>query len=369
MFILNHLAKLVPLISAAFAIPVSAQSNGTQYTVTVLGLVQHNYPNSSFRAASINDNGVVAGSATVRVPDNTVQSERGVLWQANTHYTILGTLSETRGIDSAANSINNSGIAVGNSMEHIGSGPNDYVIHPVMFTANGIVNLGVKNSIGGWATGINDASQVVGFLQFETPVQAIEAFLYQNGVMTVLGYPVPTIGYSVAYAINNNGLIVGTAQLSAGAYGTNLHAASYANGTWTDLGTLGSGQDSNCTATSVNDSGAIVGRWGNHSQFGIFIYQNGKMTDLNAPAVSNYLVTPITNNAGQIVYGQFIYQNGVWQDINTFIEPGSGWRLTGATAINNQGAIVGIIYNASQRINRAGLLTPVNSSQQPAGEK
>jgi hypothetical protein len=152
--------------------------------------------------------------------------------------------------------------------------------------------------------------------------------------------------------------------------GTNKrHAASYANGTWTDLGTLGSGQNSNCIATSVNDSGAIVGRWGDPSQFGIFIYQNGNMTDLHAPAVPDDLVTPIINNAGQIVCGKFIYQNGVWQDVNTFIEPGSGWQLTGATAINNKGAIIGFIYNASQGIYRAGLLTPVSSSQQAATRK
>lgn len=361
MSILNHLVKLIPLLSAALAFPVSAQSSGVQYTVTVLGLVQHNYPNSYFSPVGINDNGVVVGSAVVKVPDNPEQSERGVLWQRNTHYTILGTLSENTGYDSAATWINNSGITVGNSSEHVGPGF-DYETHPVMFTPNGIVNLGVKNSVGGWATGINNASQVVGYLYFSTPVQATEAFLYQNGVMTPLGYPVPTIGYSQAYAINNNGLIVGTAQFSGSGYGANLHAVSYANGTWTDLGTLGTHQYWKYAATSVNDSGVIVGNWGYALQYGIFIYQNGQMTDLKAPVASDALVVPIINNAGQIIYQNFIYQNGVWQDINTLIEPGSSWQLTGATAINNEGAIVGFISNASQRIYRAGLLTPVSSN-------
>ncbi len=361
MFILNHLVKLIPLLLAALAFPVSAQSSEVQYTVTVLGLVQHNYPNSYFSPVAINDNGVVVGNALVKVPDNPAQSQRGVLWQPNTHYTILGTLSEYAGYDSAATWINNSGSAVGNSIEHVAPGF-DYVMHPVMFTANGIVNLGAKNSVGGWATGINNSSQVVGYLDFSTPVQATEAFLYQNGVMTLLGYPVPTIGYSQAYAINNNGLIVGTAQFSTSGYGTNLHAASYANGTWTDLGTLGTHQYWNYTATSVNDSGVIVGNWGYALQYGIFIYQNGQMTDLKAPAASDALVVPIINNAGQIIYQNFIYQNGVWQDVNTFIKPGSSWQLTGATAINNEGAIVGFIHNASQRIDRAGLLTPVSSN-------
>jgi probable HAF family extracellular repeat protein len=350
-----HRLRLV-FLAAAFALPVSALAAGVQYSVTVLGLVQHNYPNSYFNPQAINDNEVVAGNAIVRVPHNTQQSERGVLWQPTTHYTILGTISESPGFDSEATCINNFGIAAGNSLENLSG--HGYSMHPVMFTANGVVNLGVKNAVAGWATGINDASQVVGYLYFETPVPATEAFLYQNGVMTPLGYPVSTIGYSAAYAINNNGLIVGVAQFAAHA---EYHPASYSNGAWTDLGVLGSG-NFQTYASSVNDSGVIVGSWGNTSVFGAFIYQNRKIADLKAPATSSVLSVPFINNAGQIVYSKYIYQSGLWQDINTLIQPGSAWQLTGATAINNNGAIVGFIYNPTQRIYRAGLLTPVSSN-------
>jgi len=250
------------LVAAALALPLSAQAGGVQYSVTVLGLVQHNYPNSYFNPEAINDNEVIAGNAIVRVPHNTAQSERGVLWQAATHYTILGTLSEYPGHDSDATCVNNSGIAAGYSFEHLSDG--GYSVHPVMFTSNGVVNLGVKNAVAGWATGINNASQVVGYLIFQTPVPATEAFLYQNGVMTPLGYPVPTIDYSAAYAINNNGLIVGTALFAPG---VDYHVASYSNGSWTDLGVVSGGGvgggNQFCYASSVNDSGVIVGRWGN----------------------------------------------------------------------------------------------------------
>ena len=344
------------LVAAALALPLSAQADGVRYSVTVLGLVQHNYPNSYFNPKAINDNEVIAGNAIVRVPHNTLQSQRGVLWQPTTHYQVLGTISEEGSDDSNATCINNSGIAAGYSSEHLFDG--GYSVHPVMFTSNGVVNLGVKNAAAGWATGINDASQIVGNLEFETPVPAIEAFLYQNGAMTPLGYPVSTLGYSAAYAINNNGLIVGTAQFAANA---EYHPASYSNGTWTDLGVLGTG-NSQTYASSVNDSGVIVGSWGNPLVYGAFIYQNGKIADLKAPAPSTVLDVPIINNAGQIVYSKFIYQSGLWQDINTLIQPGSAWQLTVATAINNNGAIVGSIYNPTQRIYRAGLLTPVTSN-------
>jgi probable HAF family extracellular repeat protein len=252
------LSEVRALIFSSFGASRFCASKPVQYTTTVLGLVQHHYSGTTFNPTSINNHGVVAGFAWVKVPNNPMQSERGVVWQPSTHYTILGTISEFPSFDSQANCINDAGIIVGNSFEHIPSG--QYVQHPVIFMPNEIINLGVKNSGGGIATGINFANQVVGYLWFATPVPAYQAFLYQDGTMTLLGYPVPTIGYSVAYAINNNGLIVGSAQFSAD---TQFHAATYANGTWNDLGTLG--PDFSGYAAAVNDSGTIVGIWTNRN--------------------------------------------------------------------------------------------------------
>jgi probable HAF family extracellular repeat protein len=110
-----------------------------------------------------------------------------------------------------------------------------------------------------------------------------------------------------------------------------LHAACYTNGVWVDLGFIG-------TPTSVNDSGTIVGTYGGGS--GYFIYQNGQMTDLNAPQRPG---KPFINNAGQIVLGNFIYQNGVWQDIND-LDLGDGWKFSQAYGINNQGAMIGLVF-------------------------
>jgi probable HAF family extracellular repeat protein len=247
-----QLLQRLLLLAAVLTAPFSARAITTtrHYTVTILGRVQHNYPESAFYATSINDHGVVAGSATVRVPDNPSLAQRGVLWQSGTpHCTILGTISEYPGFDSEATWVNNSGIAVGASEENTSHG---FVYVPVIFTPNGIVDLGVKNAAYGVADCINNHGQVVGNLSFlASPGQATEAFLYQNGVMTPLGYPVPNSGYSFAAAINDSGLIVGSAIFALGKY---AHAACYANGAWVDLGFTGA-------ATSVNDSGTIVGTW------------------------------------------------------------------------------------------------------------
>lgn len=351
------------LFVAFFAASFSSRAITTtgQYTVTILGRVQHNYSDSPFIATRVNDNGVVAGFAIVKVPDNPARTERGVLWQSTVpHYNILGTISEDYGgFDSQATWINNSGIAVGGSQENTSQG---LVFVPVMFTPTGIVDLGRKNAAQGEATCINNKSQVVGNLFYNTPAQAIQAFLYQNGVMTLLGYPLPTAGLSIANGINNNGLIVGQARFA----GNVVHAASYTNGAWVDLGTLGSDPSFSANATSVNDSGTIVGTWHTQSQQGCFIYQNGQMSDLNAPNRPGTL-TPFINNSGQIVVGNFIYQNGVWQDIND-LDLGDGWVFSEAIGINNQGAIIGTMFRAINGLNlyRSALLTPVTPGPQPA---
>jgi probable HAF family extracellular repeat protein len=83
-----------------------------------------------------------------------------------------------------------------------------------------------------------------------------------------------------------------------------------------DLGTLGG---SSSYATAINDSGQVVGGTGGHA----FLYDNGKMVDLN-----------------------------------TLISSGSGWVLESATAINDSGQIVGCGTNSRGKTD-AFLLTPL----------
>jgi probable HAF family extracellular repeat protein len=174
------------------------------------------------------------------------------------------------------------------------------------------------------------------------------------------------IGFSAAAAINDSGLIVGSAAFASG---QPFHAACCANGAWVDLGTLGPPNFFTGNATSVNDLGTIVGNWFNFRGPGIgcFIYQNGQMTDLHAPGSQEDPLPPFINNAGQIVEGKFIYQNGVWQDIN-HLDLGDGWEFLYAVGINNQGAIIGIVLRNVNEITLiySALLTPVNSNQQAA---
>jgi probable HAF family extracellular repeat protein len=166
----------------------------------------------------------------------------------------------------------------------------------------------------------NDAGQVIGFSQTAGNA-GNQAFIYSGGVMTGLG----TLGgaTSIANGINASGVVVGT---SANGSGAN-NAFIYSGGVMTALGTLGGNFGS---ANGINDLGDIVGG------------------------------TTTTNS--NVAY---IQTGGTMYNLNTLVDPGStGWNLTLATQINNNGYIIGRgIFNG---VNRAFLAKPVGPVPEPA---
>lgn len=179
--------------------------------------------------------------------------------------------------------------------------------------------------------------------------------------MTDLGL-LPGGIFSTASGINDSGQIVGSADLA----NSDERAFSDQNGTMTDLGTLGGPQAS---ADAINTAGQIVGFAQTASDAThAFLYQNGKMTDLGAYNIDT--VAEAINDAGVIVgqtygvdatgspfYHAFLYRNGAFQDLNTLIPAGSGWQLTDATAINDNGQILVDATNTTG-LSHAFLLTP-----------
>ena len=126
---------------------------------------------------------------------------------------------------------------------------------------------------------------------------------------------------SYAMAINDAGVVAGSAQLATG--GMN---AFIANGNaLIDLGTLGG---LNSYAYGINASGEVVGYSG--------------VADGSTHA--------------------FLYQNGVMIDLNSLIDPLSGWVLTQAYAINASGEIAGAGWFDGGE--HAFLLEPSSTGQQ-----
>jgi probable HAF family extracellular repeat protein len=189
------------------------------------------------------------------------------------------------------------------------------------------------------AFGINDGGQIVGDIEHGS-----EAWIYSNG-------PFQDIGTGSAYAINNSGQVVGSAQLPGS--GGNFIPFLYSNGTIQNLSNLlpsnYNGQGG--SASAINNSGQVVGGYNG----GGYLYSNGSV-QIVAPTAAYGI-----NDSGQVVGGAsgsyaYLYSGGSAENLNSLIDPASGWTLERANAINDAGQIVG--YGTLNGQTEAFLLNP-----------
>ena len=262
----------------------------------------------------INTSGQVSGYSPEGV---TVQAVR---WTGTTP-TDLGTVS---GNESEGYSINDSGDVAGVYLTVTD------IWHAVRWTGTTPV---VLSTLGGRQSGgnaINASGQVAGWS--ETTNGNRHAVVWLNMTPSDLG----TLGgtESIAYGINTYGQVVGRATITgdAASHATLFSGTGYGN---TDLGTLGG---SNSEGMAINDIGEVTG-----------------MSDT---------ATTITTG----VQDAFLYDGGKMYDLNSLLVPGSG--VTGLTiyylnlnrgnSINNRGQIAA--YGTINGAQHALLLTPVTTT-------
>jgi probable HAF family extracellular repeat protein len=242
--------------------------------------------------------------------------------------------------------------AINNNGEVVGQSPNSTTPDACLWSGGKITDLGNMGGSFSLAWGINDNGDIVGYCG--TNGYGSLAFLYTNGVMVGLD----TLSNSSAFGINNARQIVGWSTLSG-----KQHAFLYSAGTTTDLGTLGG---TTSLGRGINNAGQVVGSASlANGQTHAFLYSEGTMTDLGA--LPNYQQTDAysINNSGQVVgsahsttaYHAFIYDKGTMTDLNNLISPNSGWVVSVAQCINDNGQIVGYGSNPSHQ-HHAFLLTP-----------
>ena len=266
-------------------------------------------------AEGIDNSGVVVGFQY----GSKAGSTRAVIWSNGTVQDITETSLFPDGQE--ANAISKqSGVVVGTG----------YTINNeahIFRYANGqTVDLGPTK---GQASPIAITDSGVMLVDYEPSTSVNEQAIYSNGTFTVIAPPANAT--ATAYAMNNNGLVVGGIS-----YNTNAavpHAGLYSNGVWTDLGTL-AGAGRGTVAMSINSAGEILGM-----AAGKPIYK----PDIGVPTMS------------------CILRNGVWVELNTLIPTNSGFNLnlSRPVSINDAGQIlINTKTSNNSAYKNALLLTP-----------
>jgi probable HAF family extracellular repeat protein len=161
---------------------------------------------------------------------------------------------------------------------------------------------------------------------------------------------------SVVMAVNESGQTVGSYSLDSHADYADRRAFIATGNTAVNLGTLG-GRVS--LPMDINNSGDVVGKSQTESgEFHGFVYSAGALIDIGVLAGGGQSFAYGINNRGDVVGAAdsggtlhaVIYEKGVLTDLNSLIPAGSGWVLTEARGITENGQIVGTgVLNGQER--------------------
>ena len=297
-------------------------------------------------ALDINDCNQVVGTGS-----NTTYNNTGYIYDGNTG--ALTSLPQLGSVPSTwATGINEDGDVTG-WFSKGASGSWDGLRHAFRRVDGVMEDIGSLGQQRSLAYGINDLGQIVGYQ--DPGNKDRHAFLYDNGSWTDLYSTFQP--FSHAFDINNAEQMVGKLRLSIDPYITK--PCLYENGALTDLGSFGGDEGE---AHDINDLGQIVGAgripdgWG---YWRPFIWENpvDGMVDLGLLAYTyewSYGGASAINNNGQIV-GSSSNENGrdtaaLWQNgsvynlNNLIVERPSGsenWHLKSTEGINEGGWIAG----------------------------
>jgi probable HAF family extracellular repeat protein len=181
------------------------------------------------------------------------------------------------------------------------------------------------------ATGINDAGEIVGYVQPNNPTQfSQQAFLYKNGTFQYIDAV-----YSVAMGINNLGQVIGSDENGAFLYDG------------THLTTL---PQSIQQPLSINNNSQIIAYSSNIGSLGVINLNTGTVEQIPNPWFPSVTSNPSAlNDSGDVVGVMpaipdkaFLYQDGTYTALTPWNDPNSWADPTG---INNNGQIGGTFLN------------------------
>lgn len=340
----------------------------------------------------VNDLGRSVGIATYNATNGAPPLFKAVLWK-DRQMIDLGTLG---GDQSYAHAINNRDQAVGWALDSIASSELVWFDYPFPFGTqqraalweNGAArDLGTLGGPCAWATGINEAGQIIG--QSHTAVatgaekqvgdyhwsRPVAGFIWQSGSMVNLGNLGGTL--VLPLRINQGGQVIG---LATRAGDTSFYPFFWSEGVMKDLGTLGGSSGS---ANDINDAGEVVGGAAlSGGGFHAFLWKDGVMRDLGSVRQrsqawyinSRSQIVGTTGDGPESSNRAFLWENGgPMVDLNSLIPRGSPMILRYPLGINDAGEIIGygVLQNGDSHpfmlIPMPGMT--VRGSTTPGGQK
>jgi probable HAF family extracellular repeat protein len=329
----------VALAAVLVAAP-GAHAQTRSYTYVPIGTLGTSYATGS-AGFDVNEAGQVTGWGVTNNPGHT----RAIRWQDGRIASLGAGLSQGT---SAASAINDAGDIVG------GTDVDRYQpSHAFVFRDNKLTVLGTGYGSGShaFAEAVNNAGEIVGTRSTGGSAPK-RGFLWRDGRFIDLGSLGGVGGpYNIetsAEDINDRGQIVGA---SVPTKGYPVHAYLWEDGRMRDLGVLG--DDSEATqAFAINNEGQIVGNsFAHNRQTEPFLWEDGIMTQLESLGGDGATPNDI-NDAGDIVgaskpTGSYALHATLWSDgqvhdLNDLVANlPANVSLGTAEAINESGVIVG----------------------------
>lgn len=337
------------------------------YQISDLGLIGH----AGSAANAINEAGDIVGTLGAS-PDSEFSP------QANHSFLCSNGRITDFGRDYAVFALNNTGQLAG--MEYMSGFKADFSfskVSPALYENGNWTSILPAGAVAGLLAGLNDAGQAAGHLcSDESRPCSFSAAVWQGDEVRTLEVPKPYTS-AVVKAISNAGEAVGYLQEVVSQTQLRTSAVLWGKNGVTLLGSL-PGAEEMSEAIKINGKGSILGMATYNGDdfsrlmFGGFLWKIGEIIaltgdDSSAPGINlakGYV--PRAVNDHDAVVGRasdpngnsvaFLWQNNAMVNLNTLVPAQSGWTLTDAKDLNNQGQIVG--QGHYQGRSHAFLLTP-----------
>jgi probable HAF family extracellular repeat protein len=322
-----------------------------RYQIVDLGAAPSPLPSA---VAALNRSGIAVGSVLIN----------GALACVTFDHGAIGDLGTMGGSSCVAGGVNDAGTIVGSLALTDGTGNT----HAFSYQGGVVSDLGtIPDHPSSAAVGINNKGHVVG--NASNPIDN-QVVIWRNGKTRIVAAPADGVGVS-ASAISAHDAVTGTVQM----VNDHRHAFVWQNGQSHDLGTLGNQPNGESAGNAINELGQVAGfSSGDGFPCHAALFANGTITDLGTiPANDPFAKSEATDidNRGWVVGTSddgsgttyaILWDGKKLNDLGQLLDPTAtvAWQLVSAQAINKLGQITGMAISRTDGSMHVYLAVPIS---------